>query len=280
VGNSRPSRPSTLPHNEKPVQPAASAVNEVHMMGRIQHPNITHLVEWFQDENAVYLVLRLCHGNVKLRYPQGVRSLQRTCRFHFELTSAIRHLHNLLVLHGDIRPEHLLLTSINEDSAIQLGDFRVAQQLDSEDQVVQVIMGTMSFAAPECLTDGEQCLSSDIWSSACTLFWMLLGHAPFEVASDLKLRPAPLAGFEEEWEQQLCELAQQICSSEAVKARRKRRVKKNEEEMIELMRGMFNKIPDCRMTVDEVEFHPWTIAANATTVSKKEKKDSKPSKAS
>jgi serine/threonine protein kinase len=82
------------------------------------------------------------------------------------------------VIHGDIKPENLL---IGGDGLIKICDFGVSCLFEDGDDEVQRSPGTPIFTAPECCVGvtyhGK---AADIWALGCTLYCMVLGRYPFK----------------------------------------------------------------------------------------------------
>eukprot|EP00913_Durusdinium_trenchii_P016161 g15188.t1 len=99
--------------------------------------------------------------------------------------SAIAYCHSKAVIHKDLKPENVMLSTTREPSPRgQCGPWRVfARSTDRSD----VVSGTPPYMAPE-VWQGNFSKSCDVWSAGCMLFFLLSGRLPF-VAATLKERP-------------------------------------------------------------------------------------------
>lgn len=94
----------------------------------------------------------------------------------------VEYLHYQKIIHGDLKPENLLLA---EGDVIKVADLGVCNEFLGDDSSIdqRTATGTPAFRAPETLSgqkiyfDGK---SADIWSLGVTLFAFLFGDVPFK----------------------------------------------------------------------------------------------------
>lgn len=77
---------------------------------------------------------------------------------------------------------------VDDDYRFLLGDFGTARLLDSEDQTVTDMQGTMHWMAPEVMTKSENGLKADIWSLGVLLHALVCGEPPFNGRNYNELR--------------------------------------------------------------------------------------------
>ena len=92
------------------------------------HPNICGLRENFEEENDFILILDLIEGGEMFEYliDNGAYSEYEAARLIREVASALAFLHGVGLVHADLKPENLMLTSRNKDATIKLVDFGCA----------------------------------------------------------------------------------------------------------------------------------------------------------
>jgi non-specific serine/threonine protein kinase/serine/threonine-protein kinase len=95
--------------------------------------------------------------------------------------SAVQYAHQNFVVHRDIKPQNILVTS---EGAIRLLDFGIAKLLDPDaedpsDTIGVVQMMTPEYASPEQLLGQPVAAASDTWSLGVLLYVLLTGHKPF-----------------------------------------------------------------------------------------------------
>eukprot|EP00698_Gefionella_okellyi_P025375 TRINITY_DN9260_c0_g1_i1.p1 TRINITY_DN9260_c0_g1~~TRINITY_DN9260_c0_g1_i1.p1 ORF type:complete len:541 (-),score=93.97 TRINITY_DN9260_c0_g1_i1:141-1763(-) len=149
----------------------------------LQHPNIVQFIGAWEDSNVVCFVLEFCEKGDLGRFlsEHGHLEKQLVLSFIAQLAAAVKHLHRLGIVHGDIKPSNLLQ---HVDGTLKLGDFGLARMLSGSPSVSlrsHKFCGTPNFAAPEVARGEAIGTATDMWSVGCVLFTLLTGAPPFEV---------------------------------------------------------------------------------------------------
>lgn len=103
----------------------------------------------------------------------GYRFSEQICKaLAYQLLSALHYLHDLDILHRDIKPCNILLvTKIFFDFRVKLANFGLSKWV-SEFSKAATVCGTKPYQAPEMLTAGRkrtrQKLTSGHWEPRCT----------------------------------------------------------------------------------------------------------------
>ncbi|PVH31333.1 hypothetical protein PAHAL_9G117400 [Panicum hallii] len=121
-------------------------LREVSIMKMLNHPNIVNLVEVINDPNIdkFYMVLEYVEG--KMVCDNGLE--EATARNYLrDIIYGLMYLHSHNVIHGDIKPDNLLVTSSGN---VKIGDFSVSQVFEDDDDMLWRSPGTPVFTAPEC----------------------------------------------------------------------------------------------------------------------------------
>jgi len=151
-------------------------LREVSIMKMLNHPNIVNLVEVIDDPNIdkFYMVLDYVEG--KMVCDNGLE--EGTARNYLrDIISGLMYLHSHNVIHGDIKPDNLLVTSAGN---VKIGDFSVSQVFEDDDDMLWRSPGTPVFTAPECCQGSAyHGRASDTWAVGVTLYCMVSGHYPF-----------------------------------------------------------------------------------------------------
>lgn len=105
-------------------------------------------------------------------------------RIFVQLTLALKYIHHHKILHRDIKPQNVFLTS---DGCVKLGDFGVAKTLSSSASMAHTQLGTPYYLSPEIFNDENYDSSSDMWSLGVLAFELTTLTLPFQAASLGKL---------------------------------------------------------------------------------------------
>ena len=95
------------------------------------------------------------------------------------VADAVHHAHQRGILHRDLKPRNILLTT---DGQPQVTDFGLAKQVEGESGVTLsgAIVGTIGYMAPEqARSDASITTAVDVYSLGAILYELLTGRAPF-----------------------------------------------------------------------------------------------------
>jgi tetratricopeptide (TPR) repeat protein len=181
-------------------------LREIRIVAGLQHPNILPLFDSGAAGAAgagtelLWYVMPYIQGEslrAKLQR-EGRLSLAETLRIGDDLAGALDYAHACGVVHRDVKPENVLLSSGHAFVA----DFGVARAVDLAGvhgaTATGIAMGTPAYMSPEQAA-GQPDLDgrSDVYSLACVLYEMLAGVAPFggttprEIMAKHALHPVP-----------------------------------------------------------------------------------------
>ena len=185
---------------------------EMEALLRIQkwggHPHICRLHEHFDEGGYYYLILDLVEGGEMFDHlvNHGAYSEADAARLVREVASALDFLHGIGVVHNDIKPENLMLSTVEtRDGSIQLVDFGCAEvegeDDDDDDHDIDeissarggIIKGgktkpggggfTPAYSSPEAFEDRDTppLPPSDMWALGVIVYIMLTGVHPFDI---------------------------------------------------------------------------------------------------
>jgi serine/threonine-protein kinase len=88
-------------------------------------------------------------------------------------------LHDNFIIHGDLKPENVLLTSKGE---LRVGDFGLARTMRSMTLVTKSAKGTPNYAPPETMDDEQEehkiTEATDVYCFGGVLLYLFTGKAP------------------------------------------------------------------------------------------------------
>ena len=105
---------------------------------------------------------------------------EKVMRLFVQLACALAHVHGRKVLHRDLKPGNVFLTT---KGVVKLGDFGVAKQLESTLALARTQTGTPFYLSPEIFLDQPYDDKSDLWSLGVVLFETAALELPFPASS-------------------------------------------------------------------------------------------------
>lgn len=148
---------------------------ERRILATLDHPGIARLIDAGEDERlGTYLVMEYVEGRPIDRYIVEENLQGRAIlRLIIEASEAIFAAHRALILHRDLKPDHLIA---GDDGRLRILDFGIAQFFqDSPEQAVRTkgISFTPRYAAPEQLLGEPTTTATDVYSLALITFELL-----------------------------------------------------------------------------------------------------------
>ncbi|MFW9261567.1 protein kinase domain-containing protein [Nostoc sp. CALU 546] len=145
-----------------------------------EHPQITTLLAYFEEENNLYLVQQFINGQNLLAElkQQGTFNEEKIGEVLLDLLNILKTVHQHKVIHRDIKPENIIRRST--DGKLVLIDFGISKQLTMT--VITnpgTIIGSPGYAPLEQIQDGKAYPASDLYSVGATCFHLLSGIHPW-----------------------------------------------------------------------------------------------------
>jgi len=174
--------------------PESKVREEFAVLKQLDHPHVLRIFEDFEDSENFYLLMEPCRGGDLSNYVKSLEPMDaKTYEFWVakvmqHTLSAVAYCHSKAVIHKDLKPENVMLSTPREtnvqDMHVVVVDFGLSEMFDQPTDRSDVISGTPPYMAPE-VWQGNFSKSCDIWSAGCMLFFLLSGRLPF-VASTVK----------------------------------------------------------------------------------------------
>ena len=148
------------------------------------HPNIVNLVDAFETDAHVYLVLEFCErGDLyeAIRHGYGPLETEHVRNLMLELVDAVEYMHSKGVYHRDIKPENIFLT---DGGSLKLGDFGLAT---TERWTYEATVGSDRYMSPEQYDSagaGYSPAQADIWAIGICLLNVLFSRNPFTTPTE------------------------------------------------------------------------------------------------
>ncbi len=155
-------------------------LREARAAAQIEHPNVIRIYEINQHDGWWYIAMEMLDGG-NLREvvkAAGPLSVPRACAFIADAASALTVAHQLGIIHRDVKPANLMLTRHGRCKVTDFGLVRLDDPDDPFDFTHNAV-GSPLFMAPEMILRREQTPAIDIYSLGTTLYYALLGRAPY-----------------------------------------------------------------------------------------------------
>ena len=153
------------------------------------HPSILQMIEAFEDNRNIYLVLELCTGGDLFDWlvDAGHFTERQAAGLMRQILSGVTHLHTNSVAHRDLKPENFLFSVKGdpEKTSLKLTDFGFAIGFEP-DKPLTTKAGTAYYLAPQVMAGkyNEKC---DVWSCGVIMYILLSGNPPFTGETDAEV---------------------------------------------------------------------------------------------
>lgn len=159
---------------------------ERQILANLEHPNIARLLDGGSTEDGQpYFVMEYIQGLPLDQYCDDHRlPVTERLRLFRTVCSAVQYAHQNLVIHRDIKPGNILVTT---DGVPKLLDFGIAKILSADASGASVETSPMlrlftpSYASPEQLLDEPITTASDVYSLGAVLYELLAGRRPYRI---------------------------------------------------------------------------------------------------
>ena len=167
-----------------------NSLNEVRILASVKSTFVIAYKEAFIDETDQSLCIVMEYADKGDLYQKITQFKKIGClidevdiwRIFIQMTKGLKALHDLKILHRDLKSANIFLFS---DGSAKIGDLNVSKVAYRGLGYTQT--GTPYYASPEVWRDEPYDIKSDIWSLGCVTFEMLALHPPFRAENMEKL---------------------------------------------------------------------------------------------
>ena len=227
---------------------------ETNLMKKLNHPNITKILELFEDKEYILIIMEYINGGNLFSFLKKHRKVsEKTAKLLYrQIILGIKYMHEQGIVHRDIKLENILIDLNNN---IKICDFGIGRVLSSPEQPLFDQCGTPMYIAPEILLcskeKGYKGFPVDIWSSGIVLYILLSGTLPFSFKnSSSSLSESNESNLSED-NNNNTELQYSIINKEP------KEIENISKEAEDLLKKILKKNPEKRITCEEILNHPW-----------------------
>lgn len=152
---------------------------EADVLARLSaHPAIVTVYQaGISADGRPYIVMENCPGSLARRYRLERIPVDEVLAIGVRMAGAIESAHRAGVLHRDVKPSNILITTFG---APVLADFGISSSL-SRETADEMLAMSIPWSAPEVVAEHTAgTVASEVWSLGATVYSLLAGHSPFE----------------------------------------------------------------------------------------------------
>lgn len=158
---------------------------EAQAAARLKHPNAVSIYDFgVSTDGLQYLVMEFVEGESlrEVTRRQGPLEFSLVAEITSQICAALDEAHRRHIIHRDIKPDNIILSSISSGLRVKVLDFGIAKlRDDTASHLTQTgsVMGTPHYMSPEQCLGEELDPRADIYSVGIVLYEMLCGRVPF-----------------------------------------------------------------------------------------------------
>ncbi len=160
---------------------------EVQLLGQISHPNVVPIFDYYEGqrgESQVYTMEFVGGRALTDLWQEGPLATAKACEIARQLADGLAHVHELGIVHRDIKSDNVVITS---EGVPRLIDFGLSRPSTSSEYTALtqegVLVGTMVYMPPEVFVNADIDTSCDVYQLALILYELVTGTQPLLEAS-------------------------------------------------------------------------------------------------
>ena len=153
-------------------------LQEYELISRIRHPNVVRILDLgVAGDQAYFAMEHFARGDLRSRLSNPL-SPRLAVEYLTQMASALAAVHDVGVLHRDLKPGNIMLRA---DRSLAIIDFGLAKQLGPTVDITGSgeIFGTPYYMSPEQGHGRELDVRSDLYSLGVIFYEMLTGQKPY-----------------------------------------------------------------------------------------------------
>jgi len=171
-------------------------VREARAAARLNHPHVVGVYDQGDDTSdgtdTIFLVMEYVPGHTlrDVLRKEAPMPPARALALLEPVVSALAAAHRAGLIHRDVKPENVLIADEAHGGTVKVADFGLAKAVSADTQHTAtggVLIGTVSYLAPELVVDGRSDARADVYASGVVLYELLTGAKPHEGESPIQV---------------------------------------------------------------------------------------------
>lgn len=170
---------------------------ELSVLRRLNNQNVIKLIEVFESNHKVYMIMELATGGSLLDRLEARGYLpEEDARDVVKMVlNGVQYLHVLGITHRDLKPDNLLYYHPGKESRIMITDFSLASTRRAiGNPYMHTVCGTPQYIAPEIVSRKPYTCAVDMWAVGIITYITLCGIFPFDADHDAQIFKLILRG--------------------------------------------------------------------------------------
>ena len=158
-----------------------SFLQEMKTIGSLTHPNIVRATDAGEADGMHFLVMEYVEGidAARLLFRHGPLQVADACEIVRQAALGLQFVHQLSLIHRDVKPSNLLVTVSGQVKLLDLGIATRSGETGASDDSPMRPQGTYDYMAPEAWNNPAAIdQRSDLYSLGCTLYKLLVARVP------------------------------------------------------------------------------------------------------
>jgi non-specific serine/threonine protein kinase/serine/threonine-protein kinase len=150
-------------------------------LAKLEHPNIARLLDGGVEDDIPYVVMEYIDGQrLDAVCDDLATTIETTIRLTLQLCDAVIYVHRNLILHRDLKPGNVMVTSDGIVKLLDFGTLKLMSALAVDSDMTQAGMRsvTLRYASPEHIRGDAVSTASDVYSVGMLLYRLIAGHLP------------------------------------------------------------------------------------------------------
>jgi serine/threonine-protein kinase len=153
---------------------------EAQSAASLSHPNIVSIYDVGRENDCDYIVMEYVNGKTlkEVIRDRGPLSVSEALNITKQIGEALAHAHSNQIIHRDIKPQNILVTS---EGRIKVTDFGIARAVSAATLThTGDIVGSVHYLSPEQAKGSQTTAQSDIYSLGIILYELVTGRVPYD----------------------------------------------------------------------------------------------------